>query len=153
MSVDVCGFLEISVFEGEELMEDYAWMSCLDIGNLGLCFGDECRILFGESKDTLAHRTVPNKWPPIAKRRGLPSNMGRLTAQAVGDAVVNELTTNARAYTFVGYDELAQLDWQAYPDAVLDVDKVYGWGLLLSLMRAFDKAGYRQRLVVWFFWY
>jgi hypothetical protein len=153
MSVDVCGFLEISVFEGEELTEEYAWMSCLDIGSLGLSFGDECRILFGESKDTLAHRTVPDEWPPIAKRRGLPPNMGWLTAQAVGGPVFNDLTTNAPGYTFIEYEEMVQLDWQAYPGAVLDVDKAHGWGLLLSLMRAFDKAGYSQRLIVWFSWY
>jgi hypothetical protein len=153
MSVDVCGFLEISVFEAQELTEDYAWMSCMDIGSLGLSFGDECLVLFGESKDTLAHRSVPDKWPPIAKRRGLPPNMGWLTAQAVGKPIVNDLTTNERGYTFIGYDEIAQLDWQAYSGAVLDVNKAYGWGLLLSLMRRLDKAGYSQRLVVWFFWY
>lgn len=153
MSVDVCGFLEISVFEGEELKEDHVWMSCLDLGTLGLCFGDECRILFGESKDTLAHRAVPDKWPPIAKRRGLPPNMGGPTAREVGEPRENDLTTNALGYTFIGYEELAQLDWQAYPGAVLDVNEVYGWGLLLSLMRQLNKAGYRQRLLVWFSWY
>ena len=52
MGVDICGFIEISSLDEQDLDEDHAWVSCLDLGSLALSTDDVCAILFGESKYT-----------------------------------------------------------------------------------------------------
>ncbi|UOQ69503.1 hypothetical protein [Hymenobacter volaticus] len=96
-----------------------------------------------EAKDN----TSP-EWVPLAHRRGLPANPGELTAQEAREA---STTTSVWGFTFLSYEEMASLDWQAYPDVVLD-GSTYGWGLLWSLLKTLDEAGKYQRLVVWFDW-
>lgn len=143
MGIYVCGFLELSSLDEEMLTQDYAWQSCINLSSLSLNTGDECSILFGEAKDEIS-----TKWVPLAHRRGLPTNPGELTAQAAREA---SATTSVWGFTFLCYEEMATIDWQAYPAAILDGSS-YGWGLLSSLMKTLDEAGKHQRLVVWFDW-
>jgi hypothetical protein len=149
MGVDICGFLEISRLDEGDLQDEYAWMSCLDLSSLALSTGDICSILFGESKN----RDTPDEWPPIAKRRGLPTNMAWLTTQAVKGSLDNDSTLMSTwGYTFISYDEIATIDWQTYAGAEPDLTESYEWGLLFSLMKTLDNAFNHQRLIVWFEW-
>lgn len=155
MGVDICGFIEISGFDEQDLAKDYAWLGCLDLGSLGLSTGDVCTILFGESKHTFSRPDALDQyqWPPLAKRRGVPPNMAGWTAQAVKESLGNDATSMSTwGYTFISYDEIAQIDWQAYPGADLPTDDTLGWGLLFTLMKTLDDASKHQRLVVWFEW-
>jgi hypothetical protein len=156
MAIDVCGFLEISSLDEADLPQSYAWMSCVDLSSLFLNTGDTCSILFGESKATVSYADVPDEWPPIAKRRGLPPNMASLTAQAVKESYSNDNSLMSTwGYTFIAYEEIERIEWQTYANADLDIEASHGcqgWGLLFSLMKTLDKAGKHQRLIVWFEW-
>ena len=112
--------------------------------------GDECSILFGESK----YSHEPDTWLPIAKRRGLPTNMAAPTALAVQEAKQNnDALMGTWGFTHISYDEIEQIDWEAYPGAeLLDLKASYSWGLLLQLMQTLDNASKHQRLIIWFEW-
>ena len=157
MPVDICGFLEISSLDEGDLTQDGAWQTCIDIGSLFLLTGDECSILFGESKYSSSRPDSldsPDKWLPIAKRRGVPTNMAYRTTQAVNEALLNDSTIMSTwGFTYVTYDEIKRVDWQAYPSAELrDLAASFSWGLLFQLMQTLDEAGKHQRLIVWFEW-
>ncbi|SFQ78966.1 hypothetical protein [Hymenobacter arizonensis] len=138
MSIYVCGFVEISSLDEADWQTEYAWQSCLDIGSLGLGLGAESEILFGATKH-------PLEWVPVAQGRGLPAYLGALTARASTEAVEGG---TAWGFTWITYEEIAQIDWQAYPHAEVD-GRTYGWGLLFRLMHTLDNASKHQRLVVW----
>ena len=124
-------------------------MACIDVSSLVLLTGDECSILFGESKYNLL-----DKWPPIAKRRGTPPNMFYATNQAVKEAVQHDSTImSAWGFTYISYDEIKLIDWQSYSGAqLLDLNESYSWGLLFKLMKTLDNASKHQRLIIWFEW-
>jgi hypothetical protein len=153
MGVDICGFLEVSTWEEQDLADDYAWLSCLDVASLGLYPGAVCSVLFGESRQTLAEPGALARWSPVANRRGVPPNLAWGTARAVQEARANDPSVMSTwGYTYISYDELAQITWQAYPEAVLELAQNHGWGLLFQLMKTLDAAAKHQRLVVWFEW-
>jgi hypothetical protein len=153
MSVDVCGFLEISSLDEEDLDKDHAWMSCIDLSSLGLYTGDECGILFGESNLTCSYADAPDSWPPIAKRRGVLANTSWSTTQAIKEALKNDNSIMSTwGFTYISYDEIAQIDWQAYSGADINLHASHGWGILFSLMKTLDNASKHQRLIVWFEW-
>ena len=154
MPVDICGFLEISRLDEQDLGSDGAWMSCINIGSLMLLTGNECSILFGESKYTILRPDSLDDWKPVAKRRGLPPNMGYQTTQAVNEALQNdENIMSTWGFTQISYEEIESIDWHSYPSAtLLDLDKSFSWGLLFQLMKTLDNAAWHQRLIVWFEW-
>jgi hypothetical protein len=153
MGIDICGFLEVSNWDEENLADDHAWLSCLDVGSLGLSPGAVCSVLFGESRQTLSQPDALGSWAPVANRRGVPANLAWGTARGVQEASDNEASLMSTwGYTYISYEEITQIEWQAYPEAVLELAKTHGWGLLFKLMKTLDDAAKHQRLVVWFEW-
>ena len=76
-----------------------------------LMTGDECSILFGESKHALSTPDSLNDWTPVAKRRGVPPNMAHQTTQAVNEALQNDETVMSTwGFTHISYDEIALID-------------------------------------------
>lgn len=153
MGVDICGFLEISTLDEEDLGQEYAWRTCLDLGSLNLLTGDVCNVLFGESKQTVPPATALGLRAPLAHRRGLPSNLAWWTAQGVQESLGNNATQMSTwGYTFLSYDEIAAINWPDHPEAEQELAWPVGWNLLFQLMKTLDEASKHQRLVVWFEW-
>ena len=80
--------------------------------------------------------------------------MAYRTTQAVNEALLNDSTIMSTwGFTYISYDEIKRVDWQAYPGAeILDLAASFSWELLFQLMQTLDEAGKHQRLVVWFEW-
>ena len=153
MGVDICGFLEISNLDEEELGQEYAWRMCLDLASLDLLTGDVCSVLFGESKQTVPPATARGPRRPLAHRRGLPPNLAWGTAQGVRESWGNDAAQMSTwGYTFLSYEEIAAIHWPDHSGAAPELAWPGGWSLLFQVMKTLDEASKHQRLVVWFEW-
>jgi hypothetical protein len=145
MPISLFGFVEVARFD-DDLESEYAWNLCVDIMPFPLWAEDVCAILFGVAK-------WETGWPPVASGRGIPPWVSHRGKQAIEEEMAYEGDDKAYGYTYITYEELKQVDWQAYAGADLsELEKPLGWYLLFKTMDTLSECFQAQRLVVWFHW-